>query len=69
MGNLNETNTKKFEDGTIADKGTEDPPRTNYRKRKMLELEKENSDTWTVRVKKSRVSVRILIKSLILRSS
>ena len=61
-GNLNETNTKK--DGVIVDKDTEDvdPPCTNYRKRKMSD--KENSDGWTVRVKKSRVSVRILIISV-----
>ena len=61
-GNLNETNTKK--DGVIVDKDTEDvdPPCTNYRKRKMSD--KENSDGWTVRVKKSRVSVWILIRSL-----
>ena len=60
LGNPNESNTKK--DGTIMDKGTEDDPHcTNYRKRKISD--KEN-DAWTVRVKKSRVSVRILIISL-----
>jgi hypothetical protein len=61
LGNPNETNTKK--DGVIVDKGTEDvdPPCTNYRKRKMSD--KEN-DAWTVRVKKSRVSVLISIVSL-----
>lgn len=60
LGNPNETNTKK--DGVIVDKGTEDvdPPCTNYRKRKMSD--KEN-DAWTVHVKKSRVSVQILIIS------
>jgi hypothetical protein len=49
--NPNETNTKK--DGVIMDKGAEDvdPPCTNYRKRKMSD--KENSDAWTVRVKKA----------------
>jgi hypothetical protein len=60
LGNPNETNTKK--DGAIMDKGAEDPPCTNYRKRKMSD--KENSDAWTIRVKKSGVSVRILITSL-----
>ena len=61
LGNPNETNTKK--DGVIVDKGTKDvdPPCTNYRKRKMSD--KEN-DAWTVHVKKSRVSVRILKISL-----
>ena len=54
-------NTKK--DGVIVDKGTEDidPPCTNYRKRK--KSDKEN-DSWTIHVKKSRVSVRILTISL-----
>jgi hypothetical protein len=61
LGNLNETNTKR--DGVIVDKTEDvDPPCTNYRKRKMSD--KENSDAWTVRVKKSRVSVRILIRRL-----
>jgi len=57
LRNLNETNTKK--DGVIVDKSTEDvdSPCTNYRKRKMSD--KEN--TSTVHIKKSRVSVRILI--------
>ena len=59
-GNPNETNTKK--DDTFMDKGAEDPPCTNYRKRKMSE--KENTDAWTVRVKQSRVSVQVLITSL-----
>ena len=62
LGNPNESNTKK--DGNIVDncKGTEDDPRcTNYRKCKISD--KEN-DAWTVRVKKSRVSVQILIISL-----
>ncbi len=64
LGNPKETNTKKG--GVIVDKGTEDPDPacTNSRKRKLSD--KEN-DAWNIRVKKSRVSVRILIK-LILQS-
>jgi hypothetical protein len=62
LGNRIETNTKK--NGVIADKETEDvdPPCTNDRKRKMSD--KEDSDAWTVRVKKGRVSDQMLIISL-----
>jgi hypothetical protein len=62
LKNLSESNSKK--DGTIIDNDTEDPLCTNYWKRKMSD--KENSDAWTgtIRVKKSRVSVWILMKSL-----
>ena len=59
LGNPNETNRKK--DDAIMDKDAEDPPCTNYRKRKMSD--KENP-AWTVHVKQSRVSVRALITSL-----
>jgi len=60
LGNPNETNMKK--DDAITDKGAEDPPCTNYWKCKMWE--KEYADAWTVHVKKSRVSVQMLIISL-----
>ena len=59
LGNPSQTSTKK--DDTIVDKGAEDPPCTNYQKRKMLDKE---TDAWTVHVKKSRVSVRVLMTSL-----
>jgi hypothetical protein len=49
LGNLSQTSTKK--DDTIVDKGAEDPPCTNYWKRKMSD--KENTDAWTIHVKKS----------------
>ena len=60
LRNPNESNTKK--DGTIMDKGIEDDPRcTNYRK---LKISDKKNDAWTIRIKKSRVSVQILIISL-----
>lgn len=55
-GNLEDTNTSR--EGIIMDKGAKDPPCTNCCKRKMSDPDKENSDTWAICTKKSRVSAR-----------